>query len=99
MLSVIALILMILDLMSYLIIGSVILRWLIVFQVVNGYNFVVSGLMNMLDRLTDPLLNFIRRWTPPIGGVDISPAIALIGLWFLGNLIQEYAYPAAMALR
>ncbi len=99
MLSVIALILMILDLMSYLIIGAVILRWLIVFGIVNGYNTVVSALMTMFDRLTDPLLNFIRRWIPTIEGLDISPAIALIGLWFISNLIEEYTYPAAMALR
>jgi YggT family protein len=99
MLSLIALILMILNLMSYLIIGAVILRWLIVFGVVNGYNSAVAAIMNMFDRLTDPLLNFIRRWIPSIEGLDISPAIALIGLWFLGSLIEEYTYPAAMGLR
>jgi YggT family protein len=98
MLSLIALILMILNLMSYLIIGTVILSWLIAFGIVNGHSPIVSSFMNMLDRLTAPLLDLIRRWIPAIEGLDISPVIALIGLWFLGNLINEYAYPAAAAM-
>jgi YggT family protein len=98
MLSFIALILMLLDLMSYLIIGAVILRWLIVFGIINVYSPAVNALMNALDRLTDPLLNFIRRWIPVLEGLDLSPVIALIGLWFIGNLIREYTSPVSMAL-
>ena len=48
--------------------------------------------LEVLYRLTEPLLRPIRRVIPSISGVDFSPVIALIGLWFLGRLIREYAF-------
>ncbi len=43
-----------------------------------------------LFRLTEPLLGPIRRVMPDLGGIDISPVILLIGLWFVQNLVITY---------
>jgi len=44
--------------------------------------------VSMLDGLTEPALRPIRRLIPPIGGLDISPFILLIAIYFLEVLIQ-----------
>jgi len=36
------------------------------------------------------VLRPIRRILPHLGGIDISPVIALLLLWFINNLIYEY---------
>ena len=41
-------------------------------------------------KLTDPLLNPIRRVMPNIGGLDFSPVILFLLLGFLRNLLREY---------
>jgi YggT family protein len=50
--------------------------------------------VDMLYRLTEPLLRPIRRFLPNLGGVDISPIILLLGLYFLESLLHEYVWPA-----
>ena len=37
----------------------------------------------LVFQLTDPLLRPVRRWIPPIGGIDLSPLFVLIGIRFL----------------
>ena len=53
--------------------------WLVAFNVVNTRNPVVSGILNALDRLYDPLVRPIRRILPDFGGIDLSPIV----LWLL----------------
>jgi len=43
----------------------------------------------LLNRLTDPILNPIRRFIPPIGMMDITPIVALIILQILQALIDN----------
>jgi len=40
-----------------------------------------------LYRVTDPVLNYIRRFIPPIGTIDVSPLVVLIVVWFLDNFL------------
>ncbi len=47
------------------------------------YNPAVSLLYN----ITDPILNFGRKLIPPIGGIDLSPIIIIVGLEFLRRLL------------
>jgi YggT family protein len=43
--------------------------------------------MEMLRRITDPLIRPVRRVIPLIGGVDLSPLVVLIGLQLLKMLL------------
>lgn len=80
----------VIELYSWVIIGSVILSWLINFRVVNTNNRFVYSVGEFLYRLSEPVLRPIRNVMPNLGGLDISPVIVLLGLQFLNILIYEY---------
>jgi YggT family protein len=74
----------------WLLIAQAILSWLVAFGIVNRYNRVVATIGDFLWRVTEPLLRPIRRVLPDLGGIDISPVILILLLWFLRNLMFEY---------
>jgi YggT family protein len=74
----------------WLLIAQAVMSWLLAFGVVNRYNRVVSVIGDFLWRITDPLLQPIRRVIPDLGGIDISPVILILLLYFLRNLMFEY---------
>jgi YggT family protein len=93
MLALIQTIVMALDLYWWIIIASAIFSWLYAFNVVNSKNQFVGSIGNMLYRLTEPALRPIRRFMPDLGGVDISPIILLLILFFLRQFILTTIAP------
>jgi YggT family protein len=73
----------------WIILAMVIMSWLVAFGIVNRSNPYVRQVGYALERLTEPLLRPIRRFLPDLGGIDISPIILLIGLQFLGILVDN----------
>ncbi len=94
--AVLDLILLVLELYTWVIIAVAVLSWLIAFNVINVYNDVVRAIWNALNGLTEPVLRPIRRLLPNLGGLDISPIILLLGIFFIERVIQYYIYPAAL---
>jgi len=41
----------------------------------------------IISYLTDPIMRPVRRVIPPIGGLDLSPMVAMIGLYMLQMLL------------
>jgi len=74
----------------WLLIAQAVLSWLVAFGIVNRYNRVVATAGDFLWRVTEPLLRPIRRVIPDLGGIDISPVILILLLWFLRDLMFEY---------
>jgi YggT family protein len=60
------------------IIVSAVLSWLVLFNVINLRNQFVYNVVRFLDAVTTPILAPFRRLIPPLGGVDISPVIAIL---------------------
>ena len=85
-----ALLYVILDIYKWVLIASVILSWLVALNVVNTYNRVVNVIGDVLWRLTEPVLRPIRQFIPSVGGLDLSPLVALLLVWFLQYLISYY---------
>jgi YggT family protein len=85
------LILEIITLYTYVVIAAVIVSWLIAFGVINTYNRWARAIVQFLDAATEPVFRQVRKVIPPIGGLDISPLIVLIGLQFLSYLISYYS--------
>lgn len=79
-----------LDLYFWVLIISAVLSWLVAFGVVNTRNRFVYTVGDMLHRLTEPALRPIRRWIPPMGGLDLSPIVVILIIIFLQRLIINY---------
>ncbi len=88
--SILLLIDTVVDIYIMVIFAQVILSWLVTFNVVNTRNRFVYLVGDMLYRITEPALKPIRRLMPNLGGIDISPVVLILGLWFSRNLLFEY---------
>ena len=84
----------VIDIYTWIVIASAIMSWLVAFGVVNVRNQFIRVVVDLLFRLTEPVLRPIRRVLPNLGGVDISPVILLLGLFFMRSLLWEYVWPA-----
>ncbi len=70
---------------------SVIASWLINFNVINTSNRVVYMIVDALYKLTEPALRPIRRLLPNMGGLDLSPVVLILLLYFIRDLIFDVA--------
>jgi len=82
---------LILSLVWWVFLVMIIMSWLISFGVINTRNQFVAGLWRALNQVTDPILRPIRRVIPPMGGLDLSPIIVFIIIFFLQQLIANFA--------
>ncbi len=86
----VSLIATVISLYIWLLIASVVLSWLVSFNVVNTSNRFVYMIGDFLYRITEPALRPIRRYIPDLGGLDISPVILILLLIFLKNTLFYY---------
>ncbi|HEX7968446.1 MAG TPA: YggT family protein [Stellaceae bacterium] len=73
----------VLNIYMWLIIISAVLSWLIAFGIVNTYNRTVATVGDFLYRITEPVLRPIRQFLPHLGGIDVSPIVAILIIWLL----------------
>ena len=86
-------VLLALQIYVWLLIASAVLSWLIAFNVINTRNQFVSTVWDALYRVTEPVLRPIRERLPNLGGLDISPIILLLIIYFIQSVIVRYIYP------
>jgi len=86
-------ILMLLNLYVWLLIAAAVLSWLIAFNVVNVRNQFVGMVADFLYRITEPVLRPIRNVMPNLGGLDVSPVILILIIYFIQQVIIYYIYP------
>ncbi|MGI2327283.1 YggT family protein [Planococcus sp. YIM B11945] len=83
--DILRLILVAINIYSYLIIASILMSWL--------PNAKESGIGQMLSKVTDPYLDIFRKIIPPLGMIDFSPIIAILALRLASNgLIVLFNY-------
>ena len=68
-----------------LIIVRILLSW---FQTADWANRAIA----FLGPITDPYLNIFRSLIPPLGGIDLSPVIAIFLLQFVAQLLSGGAF-------
>jgi YggT family protein len=76
----------------YMVIASAILSWLVHFGVINTRNQFVSMVGEFLWRVTEPALRPIRRFMPNLGGIDVSPIILILIIYFLQMVLQNVRF-------
>jgi len=77
----------------WIIIVNAILSWLVAFNILNTQNRFVFSVLDATYKMTDPVLNRIRKFIPNFGSIDISPVILILLLMFLRNIIFEIFAP------
>ncbi|MGC4408916.1 YggT family protein [Rhizobium rosettiformans] len=82
-----------LSIFTWILIGSAIFSWLYAFNVINSSNRFVAALGQFLYNVTEPVLRPIRRFMPDLGGIDISPIIVLLIIFFLRSFLWNSIYP------
>ena len=91
--AVLDVILLILQLYTYVIIVVAIMSWLLAFNVINIYNSVVRAIWDALNAMTEPVLRPIRRILPNFNGLDLSPLVLLLLIFLVQDIIAKYIYP------
>ncbi len=91
--AVLDVILLVLQMYTYVIIVVAIMSWLIAFNVINVYNNVVRTIWDSLNAITEPALRPIRRLMPNFSGLDLSPLILLLLIFLIQDIIAKYIYP------
>ena len=71
-----------------------IISWLVAFNILNTGNRLVYSILDISYRLTAPPLNYIRRFLPNLGSIDISPVILILALLFIRNFVFEMFAPS-----
>ena len=71
----------IIDLYSLIVLGAVILSWV---HLPSG-----NPVVQFVNKLTEPLLQPIRRALPAMGGLDLSPVVLLIGLQIVKRFLSS----------
>ena len=82
-----------LQLLLFAIIANAILSWLFAFDVINPRNRFVGQIACVLDTVTRSILGPLQRVVPSLGGIDITPIIALLALQFLSVLFNRTVAP------
>jgi YggT family protein len=87
MLAIANLISTVIGLYMWAVIISVVLTWLVQFNVINTSNRMVYQIGDFLYRITEPALRPIRQVIPAVGGIDLTPLILILILGFLQQFI------------
>ncbi|OJW54030.1 MAG: hypothetical protein BGO67_08175 [Alphaproteobacteria bacterium 41-28] len=81
---------------AWVVIASVVVSWLVNFQVINSSNNFVIMIIDFLYRVTEPVFKRIRRFLPIVGGFDLSPLVLILFLWFLQAVIERLMFKMVM---
>ena len=68
-----------------------IMSWLLSFQVLNLRQPIVAQIWDGLTRLLEPIYGPIRRVLPQMGGLDLSPLVALLGVYAIEIILSNNA--------
>ncbi|HVV28975.1 MAG TPA: YggT family protein [Rhizomicrobium sp.] len=91
-----ALLIEVLEIYKWVVIAAVIVSWLVAFNVINSHNTFVRSALRILAALTEPVFRPIRRILPPMGGLDLSPIVVFVIIWFLQYTITWASFRYAL---
>jgi YggT family protein len=58
-----------------------------------------NPVVQMLYRITDPVIEPVRRRMPNFGGMDFSPLIVILAIFFLQNFVVRSLFDLARLMR
>ena len=79
-----------LDFYTLIVFFYVVVSWLFHFNILNSQNIFLWRVFESLRKVTDPPLNYIRKYLPNLGGLDISPVLLILIIYLFKDLLIEY---------
>ena len=76
----------------WIIIAGVVISWLVAFDVMNTKNPMVYKICTLINQVTEPVMGRVRRVIPPLGGIDISPIVVILGISIIQNILWDLVY-------
>lgn len=58
-----------------------------------------NPIVNFLYRSTEPILSRVRKFLPDMGGLDLSPIIVLVAIYFLQSFLVRSIYDLAYKMK
>ncbi len=89
--SLFQILLMLIGVVRTVILIHFIMSWLLSFQVLNLRQPLVAQIWDGLTRLLEPIYGPIRRVLPQMGGLDLSPLVALLGVYAFEIVLRNNA--------
>jgi YggT family protein len=89
--SLFQILMLVLDIIWFFIIAHVIMSWLINFQVLNLRQQFVAQVWYGLNRLLEPIYGRVRRFLPPMSGIDLAPLVVLVAVYALRIILINNA--------
>lgn len=90
--TLLGLVILALDIYLWIVIIGVIMSWLVAFDVLNARNAIVFKAATFVNKVTDPALRPIRKVIKPIGGIDISPIVLIVGIELVKQVLRGLIY-------
>jgi len=87
-----ALLFTLLEIYKWIVLAAVVVSWLAAFNVINEHNNFVRTALRLLYNLTEPVFRPVRRILPTMGGLDLSPIVVLVAIWFLQYTLRYISY-------
>ncbi len=88
----------ILSFFSLALLVYMVISWLIVFEVIKPYDRRWRTAIDILDRITAPILEPFRRLIPPMGGLDLSFLVAVLVIQGMQQVLLPIARDNLVAL-
>jgi YggT family protein len=73
----------------FIIVAQAAITWLVAFDVLKIKNPQAKNLVMVLERCTEPLYSRLRKFVPPLGGIDVTPIIIIFGIYILRSLVAK----------
>ena len=89
------LLIQILEFYKWIVILAVIVSWLTAFNVINVHNNFVRTVLRILLALTEPVFRPVRKVLPAVAGLDLSPIVVFMVIWFLQYTIEYLSFRGA----
>ncbi len=82
----------ILNIYELIVVIAVVMSWLFHFNVINYSNQFVRLIWDVCSKLTEPFLSRIRSFLPNMGGIDLSPIVLLLLVFFIQNVVHQLMF-------
>jgi YggT family protein len=96
--AIVGLVMTVISLIVFILIVQAVISWLLVFNVINLSHPAARQVVDFLNAVTEPMLRPLRRIVPRLGGVDLSPIVLILLLYFVRTLFYYTLAPALVRL-